>query len=404
VPSPRRAIIAGGSMAGLIAAHLLLRRGWDVRVFERVGAPLTSRGAGIVTHPALWRVLEACGLDSTRDLGVVARTRRVFGRDGQLLGEHDCPQVFTAWDRLFHMLRDAFPDRRYHTGRALEGVAQGADRMRVRIDGETLEAELLVGADGIRSTVRGLLLPEAQPRYAGYVGWRGLIAEAALPPAMHADVFGGMCFCLPPGEQMVGYPVAGPDNDMRPGQRRYNTVWYRPVEEAAELPALLTDESGRRHEGSIPPPMIARATLAAMREAAERLLAPQFAALVRLTPQPFLQLIYDLESPRMALGRVALIGDAAFVARPHVGAGVSKAAEDAEALAAALDAGELDVPAALARFEAARLPRNRRAIERARYLGGCIAAEGRPADEAVRDPSTLMRHTAVVDFLDDGPA
>jgi 2-polyprenyl-6-methoxyphenol hydroxylase-like FAD-dependent oxidoreductase len=125
---------------------------------------------------------------------------------------------------------------------------------------------------------------------------------------------------------------------------------------------------------------------------------------VRLTPQPFLQPIYDLESPHMALGRVALIGDAAFVARPHVGAGVSKAAEDAEALAAALDAGEGDLPAALARFEAERLPRNRRVIERARYLGGCIAAEGRPADEAVRDPSTLMRQTAVVDFLDDDPA
>ncbi|MBW8267977.1 FAD binding domain-containing protein [Caldovatus aquaticus] len=400
LPSPRRALIAGGSMAGLIAAHLLLRRGWDVQVFERVEAPLTSRGAGIVTHPALWRALEACGLDPTRDLGVAVRIRRVFGRDGRLLGERECPQVFTAWDRLFRLLRDAFPDARYHAGQAVEEVAQDADRVRARINGETVEAALLVGADGIRSTVRGLLLPEAQPRYAGYVGWRGLIAEAALPPAVHADLFEGMCFCLPPGEQMVGYPVAGPDNDLRPGHRRYNTVWYRPADEASELPALLTDETGRQHEGSIPPPLIARATVAAMREAAERLLAPQFATLVRLTPQPFLQPIYDLESPRMALGRVALIGDAAFVARPHVGAGVTKAAEDAEALAAALDAAGGDVPAALARFEAARLPRNRRVIERARELGRCIAAAGRPADETVREPSVLMRDIAVVDFLD----
>ena len=54
-----------------------------------------------------------------------------------------------------------------------------------------------------------------------------------------------MTFCLPPGEQFLGYPVAGPDNDLRPGRRRYNIVWYRPADEADELPWLLTDETRR---------------------------------------------------------------------------------------------------------------------------------------------------------------
>ena len=60
-----------------------------------------------------------------------------------------------------------------------------------------------------------------------------LIPEQAIPPAIHREVFEYMVFCLPPGEQFLGYPVAGPDNDLRPGHRRYNVVWYRPADEHA---------------------------------------------------------------------------------------------------------------------------------------------------------------------------
>ena len=155
--------------------------------------------------------------------------------------------------------------------------------------------------------------------------------------------------------QCVGYPIAGTQNDPRQGQRRYNVVWYRPADEKNELPLLLTDRDGVTHSISIPPPLVRSEPIAAMRMAAEWLLAPQFCEIVRLIEQPFLQPIYDLESPRLAFGRVAIIGDAAFVARPHVAAGVSKAADDAAALAEALDAEDVEV--ALRRFEAQRLPR-----------------------------------------------
>jgi 2-polyprenyl-6-methoxyphenol hydroxylase-like FAD-dependent oxidoreductase len=139
-----------------------------------------------------------------------------------------------------------------------------------------------------------------------------------------------------------------------------------------------------------------------MRAAADRLLGPQMRAIVRLMTEPILQPIYDLESPHVAFGRVAIIGDAAFVARPHVAAGVSKAAEDALALADALDAVD-DVAAALRQFEAKRLPVNRRIIERARHLGAYLqatqTAEERARSELHGIPDAVLAETAVLDFL-----
>src|SRR5262249_9485572 len=157
-----------------------------------------------------------------------------------------------------------------------------------------------------------------------------------------------------PGEQMLGYPVAGPDNDLRPGHRSYNLVWYRPADEETELPNLLTDATGTTHSVSIPPPLIRADVIAAMRAAAERLLAPQFREVARLAAKPFIQPIYDVAATKMAFGRVAILGDAAFVARPHVAVGVAKAAEDAGTLARAIDECG-DVKRGLTRFEQLRI-------------------------------------------------
>jgi 2-polyprenyl-6-methoxyphenol hydroxylase-like FAD-dependent oxidoreductase len=120
-----------------------------------------------------------------------------------------------------------------------------------------------------------------------------------------------------------------------------------------------------------------------------------------LIEEPLLQPIYDLETAQLSFGRVAIIGDAAFVARPHVAAGLSKAADDAASLAAALEAD--DVAGALRRFEAERLPEGRKIVEWARHLGSYLQAT-QSAEERERSarhsiPKAVLAETAVLDFL-----
>jgi 2-polyprenyl-6-methoxyphenol hydroxylase-like FAD-dependent oxidoreductase len=397
----QRALIVGGSMSGLLAGLLFRRAGWAVDIFERVEGELAGRGAGIVAQPDLIATLRRLGID-TKDLGVEITTRKILDAAGQLICELACPQVLTAWERVYRALRDAFPPQHYHRGRGVTRFEQTKDAVVGHFsDGASAQADLLVGADGLRSTIRQQCLPDLAAQYAGYVAWRALIPEAAFPAAIHRELFDAMTFCLPPGEQFLGYPVAGPDNDLRPGRRRYNVVWYRPAEESTDLQRLLTDATGALHPISIPPPLIRPEVIAEMRAAAERLLAPQFRAVVKMIEEPILQPIYDLEVPRMAFGRVAIVGDAAFVARPHVAAGVAKAADDAAILVEAL--ADRDVAAALRRFEAARLPVGRRIIERARHLGAYLQATQTAAERARSRrhgiPEAVLAETAVLDFL-----
>ena len=404
---PRRALVIGGSISGLFAALYLRRRGWEVAVYERSPVPLTGRGAGIMTHPELRRALAELGLDTGRDFGVPIAGRLMLGRTGAVIGRRACPQIATSWNRVFQMLSGALGGAAYRLGADLERIAQDDEGVTAHFaDGTSQRGDILVGADGFRSAVRGQLLAEVQPLYAGYVAWRGLLDERAAAPVLTEEVFGHLSFHLTPGEQFLGYPVAGPGNDLRPGHRSWNVVWYRPADEARDVPCLLTDETGHTHELSIPPPLIAKRVIAEMREAAERLLPPPFRTAMALVAQPFLQPIYDLQSTAMAFGRVALVGDAAFVVRPHVGAGVVKGAEDAVALAACLDA-EPTIVAGLRAYEAQRIGIGRQFVAQARRLGCYLKHEFASEEERARaayhaEPERVLAETAVLDFLRSG--
>lgn len=402
--SARRAVIIGGSVGGLFCGLHLLHRGWDVTIHERVPVALSGRGAGIVTHPALFDALREVGIHVDAGIGVPTPGRVIFARDGSVAARRDLPQILTSWGRLYEVLGAHFPPERYLRGQVFEGYTQDARGVTAHFEGgATVRADLLVGADGFRSAVRAQMIPQAQPEYAGYVAWRGMVNEADLSDRARAEMFPYFAFCLPEGEQILGYPVAGEDNDVRPGHRRYNFVWYRPAETERQLPWLLTDTNGQNNAVSVAPNMIRPEVIDEMRAAARRLLSPQFVELVSKTAQPFLQPIYDLTVDRMAEGRVVLLGDAAFVGRPHCGMGVTKAGEDAQTLARMLEATP-EIPAALAAFSAARRPINSKVVTHARALGAYMQAQiltedERRAAERHRSPQAVMAETATADFL-----
>jgi 2-polyprenyl-6-methoxyphenol hydroxylase-like FAD-dependent oxidoreductase len=391
-----RILIAGGSLGGLLAANLLHRAGHQVVVLEKAAGSLDGRGAGIVTHSALLSALRQAGVAVDATLGVAVQQRVALGADGQVLARRDCPQLLTSWSRLYALLAAALPAGVLHGGQAVCRVDDGPDGVQVHTaDGATHRADLLLASDGLRSTVRGQFAPTVQPQYAGYVAWRGVCDEAALSPATHAALFPYFAFGLPEGEQMLGYPVAGPGNATAPGQRRYNFVWYRPADAQQALPALMTGDDGVHHPLGIPPHQVGRGAIATMCAAAQRLLAPAWAEVVARTEQPFLQPIFDLASPQLTFGRVALMGDAAFVARPHVGMGVTKAAEDALALCEAI-ARHGATPAACQAYQAQRLPPGQAVVTRARALGAYLQAHSQPAGApAQRDEAAVLRDTAI---------
>jgi 2-polyprenyl-6-methoxyphenol hydroxylase-like FAD-dependent oxidoreductase len=391
-----RALVIGGSLGGLFAANLIARAGWDVDVFEHSAEELAGRGAGIVPHPEQFEALARIGVPIDDSFGVDIPLRATFDRDGKLIASLALKQVFTTWGRLYQMLRGALPAGHYHLGHSLKNIEQDVGGVTARFtNGATTRGDLLVGADGIRSGVRAQLAPDAGPRYAGYVAWRGLADENDLSPAAHRDLIPRLSFCLPPREMILGYPVAGFTNSVRPGERCYNFVWYRPADEARELPRLRTDVAGKRHDMSVPPPLLRPDIVAEMRRAAEDLLAPQFVEAVHHARQPFFQAIFDVESETMAIGRVALLGDAAFVARPHVGMGVTKAAGDAMHLADALRDSRNDVPAALERYDAERRPFGAAIVANGRELGAWLEGISTPRAQGHHTPQAVMKEIAV---------
>jgi 2-polyprenyl-6-methoxyphenol hydroxylase-like FAD-dependent oxidoreductase len=361
----KKAIIIGGSVGGLFAAHCLRAIGWDAEVYERASGDLAERGAGLGTHQDLFEIMRSVGLTVDEKTGVEVTTRVCLTRSGDILEEIPFHERKSSWATIWRALRQSLPDRCYHQGKAFTNlVTSGAGVVATFADGTTVTADLLVGADGNRSTVREALLPQVQPRYAGYVAWRALIPEAGTPR------YDRYAFSMPDGGSAVSYPVPGREGEITLGRRSINFLWYHAATEA-EVREMSTDASGHCHGMAIAPPLIRKEVVARLHDEAEHQLPPQHVDLLKSEPQPFFQAIYDLECDRLVFGRAVLLGDAAFVARPHVGAGVTKAALDARCLSEALQAHG-DIAAALSSYERGRLVLGKRMVARARRLGAFI--------------------------------
>ncbi|MCD2187596.1 FAD-dependent monooxygenase [Actinomycetospora soli] len=336
----RSAVVVGGGIGGLAAARGLLLAGWDVEVRERLaddapGDGSASRlGGGISIWPNALRALDVLGLgDAVRDEGLVQAAGGIRDRRGRWIVRTDQRRMIERHGdgitvlpraRLLAILRDALPP---------DVVRTGAPVVRPGV----IDADLVVGADGIGSVVRRLVAPHSRPRSTGTVAWR-LAAHVPDPPAEGGETWADGC-----------YAGVAP---LRDGRVNLWAVVREDEPAARDLDAL-------------------RRRLADLHEPIPGLLAaadPGSAHVAGLSWLPPL--------PRFVRGRHLLLGDAAHAMTPNLGQGGCLALEDAAVLSRCADDP--------ARYDRLRRPRTARLTRRAR-LAGLVAGLSGAFPTAGRD-------------------
>ena len=387
------ATIIGGSMAGLFAATSLSKKGWDISVHEKVPVPLSGRGAGIATYDELADLVFKA-TNNNNVLGTTAKSRVSLDINGNIINSYDYPQVYTSWQYLFSILREQISNDNYFMGDDCIKIEQNEDKAIAFFEnGKKKETDLIIVANGIKSELRTYVDNKAFPEYAGYVGWRGVVYEEEISKNSLETLSNHFIIVLPYNQQIASYPIAGEGkNPFKIGERRINWIWYKPVPQK-KLKEILLGKSGQQFEDGIPPNEIREEIVNDLFKEAEEKLPPQLVELVKITKQPLIQPIFDLQSMKMKNGRVVTIGDAAFTARPHVGMGVTKAAMDAFTLSEYLeDSSNLDD---LDKWEHSRLKESQFIVNRSRKLGQYLSIPNDNECLIMPNVQNVLKDTAI---------
>lgn len=363
---PKNIAIVGGSLGGLFAGVALkhLRKDLNIRILERNPTPLLhDQGAGVVAGQDVQEFFRKHDRTKT-PLSVTSHQRLYLDKSGNVIDRENKEQHMTSWDLLYHLLRTNFdgvdseyakaPQPEAHEGTATYDYGhqvtnidfKNAEALSISAKTSTdhdvtIDADLLIGADGPSSTIRKYVDPGVQRKYAGYVAWRGTVPETQVSDSATEVFVEKFPFFHSEGTQILAYTIPGPNGTVEPGKRLLNWVWYvNYKEESPEHVELFTDNNGKRHHITLPPGGIQDSVWKRQKEAARDVLPPQFAELVNKTEVPFVQAITDVLSPAAILpsdGRVLLIGDSLAGLRPHTAASTNQAAMDAVELAKSID-------------------------------------------------------------------
>ncbi|KAJ4401926.1 hypothetical protein N0V91_007579 [Didymella pomorum] len=363
-------VIIGASLGGLATALALKRlpppHAHSITLLERNPKPvLDNQGAGIVAGGdtlAFYKKYDRCA----RELAVSSVCRQYLDKNGDIVHREDMKQNMTSWDLAYYILRanvdglenaycdvpkteDSETEVKHLHGHRFTGLwEQESNRGRLVVEYETsdkvkgsVEADLVIGADGPSSTIRNIFSPGVERKYAGYVALRGTVREDSVTPKTLEAFKERFTFFHCSGVQILAYLIPGKDGTLEPGKRFINFVYYKNTkprslaDKSAEFRELMTDVEGKYHRITLPPGKINPVAWKKQCDIAREVLPPQFAELVCSTDKPFVQAITDVISPTNEFldGRVILIGDALAGFRPHTVASTSQACFDAMILA-----------------------------------------------------------------------
>lgn len=338
-------------MCGIALKH----DGHTVTILERGDSARQSHQAGI-----------ALGTDVERFLQRHDRLTSVFSSRAlclQTLDKEESPKMFltarrdiTSWDSMYFRLRanfDGLKSSFYPSPpqkAATDGLAEYAahrevcDLSRNSQTGKmivtmrdrnannaesSIEADLVIGADGPDSWVRARYLPSCKRQFSGYVGWRGTVLERELSASTVRVFRNSLTIHLMGGQHVMCYLIPGRDGTVEKGERYANLIWYT-NETQASLDEIMTDAiDGHRHRNIIPAGHVRKDIWDQKVADAHDLKFPSpFLEVVQKIQQPFIQIITDYISPHPTFenGQVVLIGDAFTQYRTHTGMSTTQAA------------------------------------------------------------------------------
>ncbi len=361
-------VIVGGGIGGLYTANAMLLKGFDVEVYEQ--APeLGEIGAGVFMTPNSVRQMQRIGLgDAVHEKGgLVGEKSRYYRHDGTPIAGVQTTDS-AGWNAtygmhradLVDMLARNLPDGVVRTGHVCSGFEQDADTARVRFEnGHVAEADLVIAADGIHSTLQPYVVPPSTPVFSGVVAYRGTI-----PHAKHPE-----------------WPT---DSwEMWLGDRKHFLVFPLRAGEIINFVGFVPADDEMRESWSAPgDPDQLRAEFAGWNE--------RITGLLSKVNQTFRWGLYDREPLKKWFdGRLALLGDAAHPMLPHLGQGANQSIEDGMALATIL-AEETDLQRALSRYQDLRRDRVAHVQTNARKNG--MRYDSQYKDLSVRDAEISAHH------------
>jgi salicylate hydroxylase len=335
-----RVLVAGGGIGGITSVLALRQRGVDCQLFEQAPA-FGQVGAGLQVSSNAARVLLKLGLgEALKRVATYPEGRDYRGWDtaerlyytplGQRAENYFGSPYYCAHRAdLLDVLLSGLGDHGFRLGSRIERVDQDAKGVTVTLaDGSTERGDILIGADGIHSTVRAQLFGQELPRYTGNVAWRGLVPAERVA---HLDLGSVVGVWMGPNRSIVQYYVAA--------GRTFNWIGISRSAPPARESWLA--------EGSI-----------------EDCLAEYdgwhstIRTIIAATPKVLRQALYDREPlPDWQVGRIVLLGDAAHPMLPFYAQGAAQSIEDAYVLAGCIAAGQDRPLEALARYVKLRQPR-----------------------------------------------